>query len=45
MQDERFEWGDAKAEANWRDHGVFFHDAIKAFRDSFAVERFDDRED
>ena len=36
---------DAKAAANWRDHGVSFHDAIKAFRDRSAVERFDDRED
>ena len=45
MQDEPFEWDDAKAEANWRDHGVSFHDAIKAFRDSFAAKRFDDRED
>jgi uncharacterized protein len=31
--------------ANWRDHGVSFHDAIKALSDRFAVERFDDRED
>jgi uncharacterized protein len=45
MQDETFEWDDAKAATNWRDHGVSFRDAIKAFRDRFAVERFDDRED
>ncbi len=45
MQDDEFEWDDTKAAANWRDHGVAFHQAIKAFRDPFAVERFDDRED
>jgi uncharacterized DUF497 family protein len=30
---------DAKATADWRDHGVSFHDAIKAFRDPSAIER------
>ncbi|MFO1465063.1 MAG: BrnT family toxin [Steroidobacteraceae bacterium] len=40
-----FEWDDEKAEANWLDHGIAFQEAIKAFRDPFAVERFDDRED
>jgi len=45
MRDDEFEWDDAKATANWRAHGVSFHHAIKAFRDRFAVERFDDRED
>ena len=35
----------AKATANWRDHGVSFHDAIKAFRDPLAIEQIDDRED
>ena len=45
MRDDEFEWDDAKAAANWRDHGVSFHHAIKAFRDRFAVERFDDRQD
>ena len=45
MQDDLFEWDDAKAETNWRDHGVAFHDAVKAFRDHFAVEGIDDRED
>jgi uncharacterized DUF497 family protein len=39
-----FGWRDAKATANWRDHGVSFHDAIKAFRDPLAIERIDDRE-
>ena len=45
IQDDVFEWNDAKAAANWRDHGVAFHHAIKTFRDPFAVERIDDRED
>ena len=45
MRDVEFEWDDAKAAANWRDHGISFHYAIKAFRDRFGVERFDDRED
>jgi len=40
-----FEWDDDKAAANWRDHGVGFHDAVLAFSDAFAVERVDDRED
>jgi uncharacterized protein len=44
MQDDQFRWRPAKAAANWRDHGVSFQDAIKAFRDRFAVERIDDRE-
>ena len=39
-----FEWDDDKAAANWRAHGVAFHQAIKAFRDPFAVEQIDDRE-
>jgi uncharacterized protein len=45
VQDEAFEWDDTKAAANLRIHGVAFHQAIKALRDPFAVERFDDRED
>jgi uncharacterized protein len=40
-----FEWDSAKAVANWRDHGVAFEQAIEAFRDPFAVETIDDRED
>lgn len=44
MQDDLFEWDDAKAEINWRDHGVAFHEAAKAFIDHFAVETIDGRE-
>jgi uncharacterized protein len=45
MMELEFEWDDEKAASNWGEHGVAFHEAIKAFRDPFAVERFDDRED
>ena len=44
MQDDIYEWDDAKAATNWRNHGVAFHDAVKAFLDHFAVETIDDRE-
>jgi uncharacterized protein len=40
-----FEWDDDKASVNWREHGVAFHEAIKAFRDLFAVEQMDGRKD
>jgi uncharacterized DUF497 family protein len=40
-----FEWDDDKASVNWREHGVAFHEAIKAFRDFFAVEHMDGRKD
>lgn len=40
-----FEWDEDKAAANWRDHGVAFQEATKAFRDVFAVEHIDDGED
>jgi uncharacterized protein len=45
VQDEIFEWDDAKAAANLRDHGVASSLAIKVFRDHFAIERVDERED
>jgi putative transcriptional regulator len=34
-----------KRPTNWHDHGVTFEQAVRAFRDPFAVERIDDRED
>ena len=40
-----FEWNDAKAEANLQAHGVSFDLARTVFKDPFAVERLDDRED
>lgn len=39
-----FDWDEAKAAANYAKHGVSFETATKAFKDSFAVERLDDRE-
>jgi uncharacterized DUF497 family protein len=32
-----FEWDEAKAEANWRKHGVQFEDAIAVFDDPDAI--------
>jgi len=40
-----FEWHDAKAEANLQAHGVSFDLAKTVFKDPFAVERLDDRDD
>jgi uncharacterized DUF497 family protein len=40
-----FEWHKAKAEANLRRHGVSFDLAKTVFKDPFAIERVDDRED
>jgi len=45
MLNERFEWDNAKAARNYRDHGVTFDQAVKAVADPFAVEMIDDRED
>jgi len=41
----KFEWDRAKAEANWKKHGVSFELAKSAFKDPFAIEFLDDRED
>jgi uncharacterized DUF497 family protein len=38
-----FEWHNAKAEANFRRHGVSFDLAKTIFRDPFAIEFLDDR--
>ncbi len=40
-----FEWDNAKAKANFRRHGVSFDLAKTVFKDPFAIERIDDRED
>ena len=40
-----FEWDDFKAAENVRNHGVSFAQAALAFRDPFAVEWIDLRED
>jgi uncharacterized DUF497 family protein len=41
----QFEWHGAKAEANLQAHGVSFDLAKTVFKDPFAIERLDDRED
>jgi uncharacterized DUF497 family protein len=40
-----YEWDEAKAQANLRTHGVSFELAMRVFKDVFAIERLDDRED
>jgi hypothetical protein len=40
-----FEWDDAKAEANFRKHGLDFETATEVFRDVFAIDDFDARMD
>jgi uncharacterized DUF497 family protein len=45
VQDEFFEWDDAKAARNWRDQGVSFEMARDVFKDIFAVEWTDDSRD
>jgi uncharacterized DUF497 family protein len=41
MQNDDFEWDDAKAQSNLAKHGVSFEDASRVFDDVFAVERID----
>ena len=43
MQDDEFEWDDAKAVTNERNHGISFDVARAAFADPFAVARVDRR--
>ena len=45
MIDEEFEWDDDKAASNFEKHGVSFEESRSVFRDPFAIELFDDRED
>jgi uncharacterized DUF497 family protein len=45
MNDNDFEWDDAKAAHNYAKHGVSFELARKVFEDPFAIERLDDRQD
>ena len=40
-----FEWHDAKAEGNLQTHGVSFELAKTVFKDPFAFEVLDDRDD
>jgi uncharacterized protein len=45
MQDDAFEWLDAKVARNWRDHDVSFETARDVFKDIFAIEWADDGQD
>ena len=45
MNEDDFEWDDDKAAQNYSDHGVSFETAKRVFKDPFATERLDDRED
>jgi uncharacterized DUF497 family protein len=45
MNEDDFEWDDAKAAQNYADHGVSFEAAKEVFNDPFATERLDDRVD
>ena len=45
MQDDCFEWDDAKAEANRRKHGVTFEEAREEFDDLHYTEEPDDDPD
>ena len=45
MNDDEFEWDDAKAVANLVKHGVSFEQARAAFNDAFAFDYADDRSD
>ena len=44
MEDEKFEWDDAKAAENFRSHRVSFEEATLAIGDLFAIEELDLRE-
>ncbi|MGO9486439.1 MAG: BrnT family toxin [Rhodomicrobium sp.] len=45
MENDEFEWDDAKAASNLRDHGVTFEAARDVFSDPFIVEWEDDGQD
>lgn len=45
MIDLEFEWDEAKAARNEADHGVTFEMAKGVFKDAFAIEWLDGRED
>jgi putative transcriptional regulator len=45
MNDDEFEWNDARAAANYAKHGVSFAMGRDVFNDPFAIEQIDDRHD
>ena len=42
MQTDDFEWDDAKAAKNFRDHKITFETARDVFADPFVIEWFDE---
>jgi uncharacterized DUF497 family protein len=44
MTDDAFEWDQAKAAENYKNHGITFEQATRVFADPFAIERLDARE-
>jgi uncharacterized protein len=44
MNGGKFEWDDRKAADNYAKHGIRFEAARDVFKDPFAVEQLDDRE-
>ena len=42
MNDDAFEWDDAKAASNWVKHDISFEMAREVFKDFFAIEWTDD---
>ncbi len=44
MNDGKFQWDERKAASNIVEHGVTFDAARDVFKDPFAVEQLDDRE-
>jgi uncharacterized DUF497 family protein len=45
MGEDAFEWDNATAAANYAKHGVTFDAARDVFKDAFAIEQVDDRQD
>ena len=45
MTADSFEWDDRKSASNFAKHGVTFEMAREVFKDAFAIENYDDRED
>jgi uncharacterized DUF497 family protein len=44
MEDDEFQWDDAKAAENYAKHGVTFEAARDVFKDAFAIDGLDDTE-
>ena len=44
MPEDNFEWDDRKSASNFAKHGVTFEMAREVFKDAFAIENYDDRE-